>query len=56
MISTKNEWDPLEKIIVGTADHANWPNQDPVFAQESEKTTWRNSMPGLTITATRIPG
>ena len=43
MISTKNEWDPLEKIIVGTADHANWPNQDPVFAQESEKTTWKET-------------
>ena len=23
---------------------------------KSEKTTWRNSMPGLTMTATRIPG
>jgi glycine amidinotransferase/scyllo-inosamine-4-phosphate amidinotransferase 1 len=43
MISTKNEWDPLEKIIVGTADHANWPSQDPVFAQESEKTTWKET-------------
>jgi scyllo-inosamine-4-phosphate amidinotransferase 1 len=43
MISTKNEWDPLEKIIVGTADHANWPSQDLVFAQESEKTTWKET-------------
>lgn len=40
MISTRNEWDPLEKIIVGTANHANWPSQDPVFSRESEKTTW----------------
>ena len=43
MISTKNEWDPLEKIIVGTADRANWPSQDSVFAQESEKTTWKET-------------
>jgi glycine amidinotransferase/scyllo-inosamine-4-phosphate amidinotransferase 1 len=26
--------------VVGTADFANWPTDDPVFAQESEKTTW----------------
>lgn len=43
MISTRNEWDPLEKIIVGIADHANWPSKDPVFAQESEKTTWKET-------------
>lgn len=43
MISTRNEWDPLEKIIVGTANHANWPSTDPVFAQESEKTTWKET-------------
>lgn len=35
-----NEWDPLETIIVGSATHANWPKTDPVFAQESKKTTW----------------
>ena len=35
-----NEWDPLEKIIVGSATHANWPSQDPVFSEESKKTTW----------------
>jgi scyllo-inosamine-4-phosphate amidinotransferase 1 len=35
-----NEWDPLEKIVVGSATHANWPSQDPVFAQEGQKTTW----------------
>ena len=40
MINSRNEWDPLEKIIVGTASHANWPSTDPVFALESEKTTW----------------
>jgi len=37
---TKNEWDPLEAVVVGTATHANWPTQDPVFAQEAQKTSW----------------
>ena len=40
MINSCNEWDPLEKIIVGSATNANWPSTDPVFARESEKTTW----------------
>jgi glycine amidinotransferase len=40
MISTYNEWDPLRRVVVGRADHANWPKYDPVFAKESEKTTW----------------
>jgi scyllo-inosamine-4-phosphate amidinotransferase 1 len=35
-----NEWDPLEKIVVGSATHANWPSTDPVFAEEGSKTTW----------------
>ncbi len=37
---TVNEWDPLEKIVVGSATHANWPTSDPVFAEEGKKTTW----------------
>lgn len=40
MISSFNEWDPIKEIVVGRADFANWPSQDPVFALESEKTTW----------------
>ena len=40
MINSINEWDPLKAIVVGTATHANWPSSDPVFALESEKTTW----------------
>ena len=43
MISTVNEWSPLKKIVVGSATDANWPVMDPVFAKESEKTTWRES-------------
>ena len=40
MLYTINEWDPLQEVVVGRADFANWPSDDPVFAQESEKTTW----------------
>lgn len=43
MIRTVNEWDPLRSIIVGTATGANWPDQDPVFSQESAKTTWTDT-------------
>jgi N-dimethylarginine dimethylaminohydrolase len=40
MINSWNEWDPLKEVIVGIADHANWPSDDPVFAEESTKTLW----------------
>jgi len=40
MINSHNEWDPLRRIVVGDATWANWPTDDPVFAQESSKTTW----------------
>lgn len=43
MIHSYNEWDPLQEVVVGRADFANWPSQDPVFAKESEKTTWHES-------------
>lgn len=43
MIYSINEWDPLREVVVGRADFANWPTNDPVFAQESEKTTWRET-------------
>ena len=42
-MDSRNEWDPLEKIIVGIATHANWPTTDPVFALEGTKTTWKDS-------------
>jgi glycine amidinotransferase/scyllo-inosamine-4-phosphate amidinotransferase 1 len=38
-----NEWDPLEKIVVGSATHANWPSTDPVFADEGNKTSWKET-------------
>ena len=43
MISSFNEWDPLKSVVVGSAKYANWPSEDPVFAQESEKTTWKET-------------
>ena len=43
MINSRNEWDPLESIVVGLASHANWPSTDTVFAQESSKTTWKDT-------------
>ena len=43
MISSYNEWSPLKKIVVGSATDANWPVNDPVFSQEGEKTTWKES-------------
>jgi N-dimethylarginine dimethylaminohydrolase len=43
MISSYNEWDPLKQVIVGSADYANWPTNDPVFSKESEKTLWTES-------------
>jgi scyllo-inosamine-4-phosphate amidinotransferase 1 len=43
MINSINEWDSIKEIIVGRADFANWPTNDPVFARESEKTTWRET-------------
>lgn len=47
MINSYNEWDKLQEVVVGRADFANWPSDDPVFAQESKKTTW---------TETPVPG
>lgn len=40
IINSSNEWGKLRSIVVGSATHANWPSTDPVFALESEKTTW----------------
>jgi glycine amidinotransferase/scyllo-inosamine-4-phosphate amidinotransferase 1 len=39
-MDSRNEWDPLKKIIVGTATHANWPMDDPVFAEEARNSLW----------------
>lgn len=39
-ISSYNEWGRLKSVVVGSATNANWPSTDPVFALESQKTTW----------------
>jgi N-dimethylarginine dimethylaminohydrolase len=39
-INSSNEWGKLKSVIVGSADNSNWPSTDPVFAEESKKTTW----------------
>ena len=43
MISSYNEWDPLKRVVVGSASYANWPSQDPVFSQEANKTLWKET-------------
>jgi glycine amidinotransferase/scyllo-inosamine-4-phosphate amidinotransferase 1 len=43
MINSRNEWDPIEKIIVGSATNANWPMTDPVFAEEAKNSLWRET-------------
>lgn len=40
MISSYNEWDPLKKVVVGRADYANWPVNDPVYRKEAENSLW----------------
>jgi len=42
-IHSFNEWDPLRSVVVGCADHANWPTKDPVFRSESERTLWKET-------------
>lgn len=43
MIYSVNEWDSLREVVVGRADFANWPSNDPVFAKEKEKTLWKKT-------------
>jgi scyllo-inosamine-4-phosphate amidinotransferase 1 len=40
MIDSRNEWDPLQAIVVGSASMANWPSSDLVFAKEASRTLW----------------
>jgi glycine amidinotransferase/scyllo-inosamine-4-phosphate amidinotransferase 1 len=43
MIDSRNEWNPLEAVVVGDATAANWPMTDPVFAQEALNSLWTQS-------------
>ena len=45
MIDSRNEWDPLEAIIVGEASCANWPTTDPVFSREMSESSWKDTPP-----------
>lgn len=42
-IHSFNEWDNLREIIVGETTNARWPSEDPVFALEHTRTTWRET-------------
>lgn len=42
-IHSYNEWDPLREVIVGEATAARWPSEDPVFALEHIRTTWKET-------------
>jgi scyllo-inosamine-4-phosphate amidinotransferase 1 len=44
-ISSYNEWDSLKEIIVGSADYANWPVNDPVFIAEGKNSLWKETPP-----------
>lgn len=47
MINSYNEYDPLKRIIVGSATHANWPVNDKAFRAEEQKTLWKETpLPG----------
>jgi glycine amidinotransferase/scyllo-inosamine-4-phosphate amidinotransferase 1 len=43
MISSYNEWDTLKKVVVGRADFANWPVNDPVYRKEAANSLWTES-------------
>jgi glycine amidinotransferase/scyllo-inosamine-4-phosphate amidinotransferase 1 len=43
IINSRNEWDKLREIVVGTATGANWPGCDPVFAAEKDTTAWKET-------------
>jgi N-dimethylarginine dimethylaminohydrolase len=42
-ISSYNEYGRLREIVVGSATHANWPSECPVFQQEKELTLWKET-------------
>lgn len=42
-LASSNEWGKLKSIVVGSATHANWPSNDPVFSQEHLKTLWHET-------------
>lgn len=45
MINSRNEWDRLREVVVGSALGAHWPDSDPVFSQEHLHTQWKETPP-----------
>ena len=43
MLSSHNEWNPLKKIIVGSATNAHWPVKCQVFRGQELTTQWKDS-------------
>ena len=43
MIYSLNEWDPLKRIVVGTATNAHWPVACSVFRNLEKTTLWKDS-------------
>ena len=43
IINSQNEWDPLQSVIVGTAEYANWPSQDKAFREMEHSTRWKET-------------
>ena len=43
MLNSKNEWNSLKRIIVGTATNAHWPVNCPVFRGQELTTLWKDS-------------
>ena len=43
MIFSDNEWSPLKRVVVGTADLANWPQSDSVFADSIKNSSWKDT-------------
>jgi len=43
MISSKNEWSPLKKVILGSATNAHWPVTCPSFRNLEYTTAWKET-------------
>lgn len=43
MINSKNEWDPLKEVILGTATNAHWPVACPHFRNLENTTAWKET-------------
>ena len=43
MIFSENEWSPLKRVVIGTADSANWPQSDTVFVESMKNSLWKDT-------------